>query len=122
MLFTSWLVLAVGAAATNSGDAFVSQCNDFVNHIHIKNITVTDAAYVAAGSNVTIAGTPVDCGPPFAIVPSDICRVAMKAATGKNGTVRFELWLPRNYSSRFFSAGNGGLGGCKYSSFIELVG
>ena len=51
---------------------------------------------------------------PAQVVNVDLCRVAMEVQTSEQSSMILETWLPRDYSGRFLSTGNGGFAGCKY--------
>ncbi|KAK1220533.1 hypothetical protein PQX77_016701 [Marasmius sp. AFHP31] len=72
------------------------------------------ASIVAAGSNITFPDVDPSCVPdaPTLVIPSDICRITMQVETSSSSRINMEAWLPRNWTGRFLSTGNGGLGGC----------
>ncbi|KAJ4220548.1 tannase [Fusarium solani] len=41
-----------------------------------------------------------------------MCRIALTVKTSPSSEISMEAWLPRNWTGRFLSVGNGGLGGC----------
>lgn len=44
--------------------------------------------------------------------PVEFCRVSLNVTTSSTSQIYMEAWLPGNYTGRFLSTGNGGLGGC----------
>ena len=70
------------------------------------------AKVLPAGTNLSFPDTDPSCGPTPLIVPSDICRITMQVETSTTSRINMEAWLPRNWTGRFLSTGNGGLGGC----------
>lgn len=108
-----WLLffLTLGAAASQQ-DAFQSKCADFANKIDLPDVTVNLVNYVPGGANLSLPDNPPSCGEASQAVTSDICRIAMAVSTSDKSQITLEAWLPREYTGRFLSTGNGGLGGC----------
>ncbi|OKP11909.1 hypothetical protein PENSUB_2579 [Penicillium subrubescens] len=49
----------------------------------------------------------------------EFCRIELNVTTSQKSQIFMEAWLPSNYSGRFLSTGNGGLGGCiQYSDMV----
>lgn len=107
-----WSILALGSVAVASQDAFQSKCTSFASKIDLPDVTVNFVNYVPGGTNLSLPDNPENCGEASRQVASDICRVAMAVATSDKSEITLEAWLPRNYTGRFLSTGNGGLGGC----------
>jgi feruloyl esterase len=74
--------------------------------------TVRFTELVSAGTNLSLTDNDPSCGDAFEIVLTDICRIAMSVATSEHSEISLEAWLPRNWTGRFLTTGNGGLGGC----------
>ncbi|KAK1220530.1 hypothetical protein PQX77_016698 [Marasmius sp. AFHP31] len=72
------------------------------------------ASIVPAGSNLTFPDVDPSCvvNAPPVIIESDICRITMQVETSSSSRIKMETWLPRDWTGRFLSTGNGGLGGC----------
>ena len=49
---------------------------------------------------------------PPKVVPVGLCRIAMFVKTSDISNITLEAWLPKNWTGRFLSTGNGGLSGC----------
>jgi feruloyl esterase len=79
----------------------------------IPSARVNIVQFVAAGTNITFPHNHPSCGRPGQVVDVDICRVAMEVETSAQSGIILETWLPRDYSGRFLSTGNGGTSGCK---------
>ncbi|THU76926.1 hypothetical protein K435DRAFT_786972, partial [Dendrothele bispora CBS 962.96] len=92
---------------------FNSTCSSIASQIAIPNATVSLADFVPAGTNLTFPDNDPSCARPFQIVLVDMCRIAMTVATSNRSGFDFEAWLPRNWTGRFLSTGNGGLSGCE---------
>ncbi|KAL1730623.1 Tannase/feruloyl esterase [Schizophyllum commune] len=104
--------LAVLRVAHAQGD-FASDCSAFSDKIDLENVTVLSTEFVAAGTNVTLQGVPASCGrPSYQVASSDLCRAVMNVTTSERSGIRMEAWFPQNYTGRFLSTGNGGIGGC----------
>lgn len=89
-------------------------CRNLGASLAIKNVHVNFAQYVPAGTNITL-DQDYDlstCGYVSQVVPTDLCRVAMYVATSHRSGITLEAWLPTNWTGRFLSTGNGGIGGC----------
>lgn len=73
------------------------------------NTTVTDSTYFANTTRVNVPGAYQ----PFTDVRSGVCRVQFVVNTSAISSVKAEVWLPREWSRRTLTIGNGGLGGCE---------
>ncbi|KAF9258406.1 tannase and feruloyl esterase [Marasmius fiardii PR-910] len=78
----------------------------------VDNTTLFQASVVPAGSTIEFPDTDPSCSRNPQIVSSDICRITMQVETSPSSNIHMEAWLPRNWTGRFLSTGNGGLGGC----------
>jgi feruloyl esterase len=92
------------------GDA----CSSLAHTFHYPGVTVNFATHIPAGTNLSLPneGAVATCATPYQVVPVDICRVAMLVKTSAISNITLEAWLPSNWTGRFLSTGNGGLGGC----------
>ncbi|KAI3400618.1 hypothetical protein diail_2330 [Diaporthe ilicicola] len=126
MAFIASFVLATfawGTACTLAQATFQEQCTSFdPASVGITNATVTEHAYIEAGTNLSLPYNDPSCGATSQSVPTNLCRVALQIATsGKSGVVA-EIWLPQSWNGRLVTTGNGGLGGCiDYSSIAYTV-
>lgn len=99
------------------------QCSKLAGNLAIENATVHFTEYVAAGTNLTFPDTDASCNQAALVVDVDICRVALDVATTSESGIIMEAWLPRNWSGRFLTTGNGGLSGClAYDTMAYTVG
>lgn len=81
----------------------------------LQNTTIYQTAFVAAGTNLTFPANDPSCKHDQ-VVSVDICRTLGLVETGLTSNFTFEAWLPLNWTGRFLTVGNGGLGGCtKYN-------
>ncbi|KAJ3769225.1 Tannase/feruloyl esterase [Lentinula raphanica] len=87
---------------------FEAGCDNLASQVanSVANTTVFFAEIVPAGTNLTFS----DQDSSFVFV--DICRVALNVSTSTESGISMEAWLPKNWTGRFLSTGNGGLGGC----------
>ncbi|KAJ8092145.1 hypothetical protein PM082_023969 [Marasmius tenuissimus] len=84
-----------------------------------QNTTLFQASVVPAGTQLQFPDTDPTCGPSPKVVPADICRVTLEVETSPTSRINMEAWLPRNWTGRFLSTGNGGLNGCiKYPDLV----
>lgn len=111
-------ILTLGSAAL-AQDQFQSRCESFAAKVDIPNVKVNLVNYVAGGTNVSLADNVQSCDPKSQAVSGDICRVAMAVATSNASEITLEAWFPRDYTGRFLSTGNGGLGGCGFELYIS---
>lgn len=106
-LYAALLSLAAAAQCK-----FEQRCSKLASKLRIENATVWFAEYVAAGTNLSFPDTDPTCGQESLAVGVDFCRVALYVATSDRSGISMEAWLPRDWSGRFLSTGNGGLNGC----------
>jgi feruloyl esterase len=110
------------------GASFQSDCAalpSLLNQTTAPNTTFYFSKYIPGGTNVSLADVNPSClaqlaqngGSQSLPVTNDVCRVGGYTATSNQSGIQFELWLPRSWSGRFVSHGNGGVSGCitKYS-------
>lgn len=113
------LFLYFQLVACSAVDHFQTACFALQQNINLPNVTVNFAEFVPAKSNVSLIDNPVSCGANYqTLYGGDICRVAMSIKTSNQSGLTAEIWLPREYTGRFLSTGNGGLAGCIYISLI----
>lgn len=93
--------------------SFEAGCEAIASKLDILNGTVWFSQYVPAGTNLTFPDNNITCNRPYQVVPKDICRIALYVATSNRSGVSVETWLPRDWTGRFLSTGNGGLSGCE---------
>ncbi|PVF96126.1 putative feruloyl esterase [Serendipita vermifera] len=124
-------LLAVSALALTTSaqsDAFKDKCSALANNLTISTgnrIEVNFAQFVAAGTTLDLAATGNNetCTRPTQTVGVDLCRLAMEVGTSNSSSITMEAWMPRNYTGRFLSTGNGGLGGCiQYEDLAYTAG
>jgi feruloyl esterase len=108
-------LLTLASAVLAKQDAFQAKCASFGHKIKLPNVHVNFVEYVPGGTNLTLPDNVVSCGASQA-VSADMCRVAMAVDTSESSQITLEAWFPRDYTGRFLSTGNGGLGGCMASS------
>ncbi|KAL1586083.1 hypothetical protein WHR41_04881 [Cladosporium halotolerans] len=111
-------LLYSGVFATGLAQQIVSDpqsaCEGLRSSFSAPHVTVNLAQYVKAGTNVSLPtsnGTE-QCGNTNPTVSVDLCRIAANVATSNRSEITLEMWLPSNWTGRFLSIGNGGLGGC----------
>ncbi|GMG45961.1 unnamed protein product [Aspergillus oryzae var. brunneus] len=94
--------------------SFQAECESFKAKINVTNANVHSVTYVPAGVNISMADNPSICGGDEDPITSTFafCRIALNVTTSSKSQIFMEAWLPSNYSGRFLSTGNGGLGGC----------
>ncbi|KAJ5649256.1 feruloyl esterase B-2 [Penicillium longicatenatum] len=107
------LLLFLGLITCSAADHFKTACSALHQNINLPNVIVNFAEFVPAKSNVSLIDNPASCGAKYqTLYGGDICRVAMSITTSNQSGLTAEMWLPRDYTGRFLSTGNGGLAGC----------
>ncbi|KAK7464291.1 hypothetical protein VKT23_006458 [Stygiomarasmius scandens] len=100
-----------------SVDSFSSTCSSLASQLSIPNATFNFSQAITAGTNLTFPSRDPGCVTvngelPSIVVPVDICRVSLFVSTSDRSGINMEAWLPKNWTGRFLSTGNGGLAGC----------
>ncbi|KIK57913.1 hypothetical protein GYMLUDRAFT_737151 [Collybiopsis luxurians FD-317 M1] len=108
--FFSGLLFAQGVVQSIS--EFNASCSAIASELSVQNTTVFFSELVPAGSTVYFPDNHPSCGRPSQSVLEDICRVALYVHTSDRSGINLEAWLPRRWTGRFMSTGNGGLAGC----------
>ncbi|KAJ5116854.1 hypothetical protein N7456_001202 [Penicillium angulare] len=113
LLAGAGLASIAGAAVTAKQSPFEAKCNAFKSKIKVANSHIHDVAYIPVGSNITKEYDASTCSDGDSSPTTfDFCRVTLNVTTSAKSQFFMEAWLPSNYSGRFLSTGNGGLGGC----------
>lgn len=100
----------------SAADHFQTACSALKQNINLPNVIVNFAEFVPAKSNISLIDNPASCDASYqTLYGGDICRVAMSITTSNRSGLTAEMWLPRDYTGRFLSTGNGGLAGCKHT-------
>ncbi|KAJ5110317.1 feruloyl esterase b [Penicillium argentinense] len=89
-----------------------AHCNSLKEKLHVANATVWFTEYVPSGTNLSLSENDPSCALASQVIEVDICRVALLVGTSVTSNISMEAWLPFNWTGRFLSTGNGGLGGC----------
>ncbi|KAJ6544055.1 Tannase/feruloyl esterase [Mycena capillaripes] len=106
------VVVLAGVNLPRVNAQFQQACAALVSQLSIENTTIASSSFVAAGTNLTFPAVDPSCLTPFQVVTSDVCRVVLTIATSNRSSTVMEAWLPSNWTGRFLSTGNGGIGGC----------
>ncbi|KAL0565859.1 hypothetical protein V5O48_016161 [Marasmius crinis-equi] len=114
MLLSSTISSLLTALQLSSSFDFDSACSlSALSSVNFsRNTTLFQASVVPAGSTIQFPDTDPSCGATPQVALADICRVTMEVETSPTSRINMEAWLPRNWTGRFLSTGNGGLGGC----------
>ncbi|KAF2706500.1 tannase-domain-containing protein [Pleomassaria siparia CBS 279.74] len=96
-----------------------SRCRSLAGGLSIEGypgIGVTLAQYLPANTTLdpVAEGQNSTCSSwiPIPPMPVNLCRLAIHVPTSNSSEIVEEVWLPEDWSGRFLSTGNGGLGGC----------
>ncbi|KAK1599287.1 tannase and feruloyl esterase [Colletotrichum navitas] len=103
---------AVGPLAKANNVTFEQQCSQFASSLQIPGANTTATEYIPAGTTLQFPGSDPTCTRPSQNVTANLCRVTARIATSVRSGIKFEAWLPENWTGRFLSTGNGALGGC----------
>lgn len=112
------LATALGAIASPPGDrpdkaTFQRSCASIASELNLVNATVYFSEFVGAKTTLSLPDNNSTCGQPSQVVSTDLCRIALYVATSQRSGINMEAWLPKEWTGRFLSTGNGGLGGCE---------
>lgn len=108
-------------STSTSSQPFQVKCEALASKINAQNkntfqndVTVHSVTYIPSGGNISMATTPTACTSDeiLSASPVEFCRVSLNVTTSSKSQIYMEAWLPGNYTGRFLSTGNGGLGGC----------
>lgn len=127
MAFASRILLVLGALQHAAGLAprqtsFEDQCANFdPAAAGVTNATVTNHAFVAAGTNISLPGGDASCGLYSQVVQVALCRVSLNISTTDRSGVVAEIWMPEEWNGRLVTTGNGGLGGCKFTNVARVL-
>lgn len=112
------LLLAFSANVTAAPD-----CTSLAAHLveQLPDTFINSTTHVAKGDDITIPPIHPSCNVFSQASPYDFCRVQLHQATSSRSGVDVEAWLPSNWTGRFLSTGNGGLGGCISYSDMDYV-
>ncbi|KAE9387417.1 tannase and feruloyl esterase [Gymnopus androsaceus JB14] len=105
---------SIAQGITKSSAEFNKSCSSIASQLEsiIPNGTIYFSDLVLAGSSVEFPENHSSCNRPSQVVFEDTCRIALYVSTSNNSGVNMEAWLPRKWTGRFLSTGNGGLSGC----------
>lgn len=102
-------------------ESFSTKCSALASKIKVPGGTVSFTNFVAANTTLEFPNADPSCTRPSQDVSVDLCRVGLNISTSARSSIRVEVWLPQNWSGRFLSVGNGGLGGCIQYEDIEYT-
>ena len=106
-------------SVANTFDNFCSDCRALASRLTIPNGNVSSSTLVTAGTTLQFPDSDPTCTRLSQSVSVDLCRVQLTIATSNRSSISMETWLPANWTGRFLSTGNGGLGGCIQYEDIE---
>ncbi|KAK7415702.1 Feruloyl esterase [Neonectria punicea] len=118
LLHTSLVCLLTATQGAECSQAskhsFAKKCEGLASTLErqLQNTKVNFTDFVAAGTNLTAPSTHETCAAFDSALDFDLCRVKLYKSTSEKSGITLETWLPADWSGRFLSVGNGGLGGC----------
>lgn len=98
---------------------FTQACQNLAKELQIPNSTFVSADFVPANTTLQFPNVDPACNRPTQLVSVPLCRVQSNITTSTTSGLHFEAWLPQNWTGRFLSTGNGGLGGCVQYDDVE---
>lgn len=110
--------LALGSSARPAAS---NNCSSLADTLNIPGAKINTAELVSAGASVSIPDVDSSCGRGSQALSSDICRVSLYYPTSNHSGFDMEAWLPKNWTGRFLSTGNGGLGGCIQAEDLDYA-
>ncbi|KAL7940150.1 putative feruloyl esterase B-2 [Trichoderma barbatum] len=108
-IFTQLAFAALGLAYA---DEFAAKCQSFRHSMKAYNASINLFQYVPQATQLQFPDNHPSCNRSSRLVATDLCRIALYVETSQSSGVHLEAWLPRNWSRRILSTGNGGLSGC----------
>lgn len=90
----------------------IEKCVSLAQTFKLPNTKIILAEYIKNGTTINLQNVHPSCGSSNITVNSNICRISWNTTTGSKSGFRFEAFLPINWSGRFVTLGNGGVGGC----------
>ena len=112
LLGATFNLLALGLNDKSFPNDFSQRCTSLAGKLHIPGGNVSFTEYVAASTTLQIQNNDPTCTRPSQVVSANLCRIGLNISTSVRSGLRMEAWLPQNWTGRFLSTGNGGLGGC----------
>ncbi|KAK7019725.1 Feruloyl esterase [Paramarasmius palmivorus] len=103
---------------SNQGD-FVTRCTTFAAEANIPKATIYFSEYIPAGTTIPLTDNDPSCFLTEWKVSTDICRVGMSVKTSETSEMSVEGWLPSDYTGRFLTTTNRGMGGCILYNEVE---
>lgn len=99
------------ASANDDSSGFEQNCEDLRQTYESENVTPLFSEAVPAGTELLVPDLDPSCTN-STTVPVGLCRLGLNVTTSDRSDVIMEVWLPRDWSGRFLSTGNGGINGC----------
>lgn len=100
-----------GTSATEQPANFDESCTDLKLTYESSNVVPLFSELVPAGADFVVPDLDPSCTNSTEI-PVDFCRLGLNVTTSERSDLLMEVWLPRDWSGRFLSTGNGGINGC----------
>lgn len=108
----TFLCLRVRATRDIQRDAtFDDACAELGSTVFSADVKTLSAEVLPAGTKLLVPGLDASCTN-STTVAADLCRLSLNVTTSPRSDVLMEVWLPRNWTGRFLSTGNGGINGC----------
>lgn len=92
--------------------SWANHCNLLATSITLPNTTIWSSQAVPSGTILTLPDNDPTCNRSGQAIKADMCRIYMLVTTSPTSNISLEAWLPFDWTGRFLSTGNGGLGGC----------
>ncbi|KAF2845817.1 tannase and feruloyl esterase [Plenodomus tracheiphilus IPT5] len=119
-----WLATAplLGASIVSQHKyKLAARCEHMASRLRIANASSISAKFVLANTTLQFPDSEPTCTRLSQFISVDLCRITLNVSTSGQSGLRMEAWLPANWTGRFLSTGNGGLGGCIQYEDIEYA-
>ncbi|KAK7063611.1 tannase and feruloyl esterase-domain-containing protein [Favolaschia claudopus] len=111
----AYIAAATTRVPGDDPEQFPELCDSLAARLYpIPNSRISSTTFVAAGTTLTFPDVDPTCRQ-FSqpqLISVDMCRVILTVATTARSHISMETWLPVDWTGRFLSIGNGGIGGC----------
>ncbi|KAH8204874.1 hypothetical protein TruAng_000913 [Truncatella angustata] len=110
-VFSAFSLRAGATTTAHQEQTFESACSSLNTAVISPDVKTLFSEILPAGTALVVPGLDASCANSTTIT-TDLCRLSLNVTTSASSDVLIEVWLPRNWTGRFLSTGNGGINGC----------